>query len=212
MVRKEALVELRGRHGLYTSLLFAIMTTTAMGVASARSSLSPSMAAGMFWVALLFAGITGLARTFVLEEEQGTGDLLRLWSAPEPVFLGKLIYNFLLLLAVSAVVAPLFVLFTGIEIEKLGLMAIALLAGCAALASGVSLCGALVARSKSRGALAGVISIPVLLPVVLIGVGATRIAFGDPGTSGLISVFGLAGLAISFAASGPLLYAAVWKQ
>jgi heme exporter protein B len=166
----------------------------------------------MLWVALLFAGVVGVARTFLIEEEQGTGDLLRLWARPEPVFWGKTLYNLALICIVALVVVPMFALFVGIQIVDYALLFGGLISGCAALAAAIGFCGSLVARSKSRGALAGVISIPVLLPVVVLGVGALRESFGDPGTLGWTSVLGLAGLATAFAAAGPYLYAAVWKQ
>ncbi|MDQ2985942.1 MAG: heme exporter protein CcmB [Armatimonadota bacterium] len=212
VLRKETLSELRGKHGLFTSLLFAVMTVSALGMAAAKSPPTPTLAAGMLWVALLFAGVVGVARTFIVEEEQGTGDLLRLWARPEPVFWGKTFYNLGLILVVALVVLPLFVLFVGVSIASVGLLLAGLLSGCAALATAIGFCGSLVARSNSRSALAGVISVPVLLPVVLLGVGALRVAFGDPSSLGWTSVLGLAGLATAFAAAGPYLYAAVWKQ
>ena len=188
------------------------MTVSALGMAAAKSPPTPTLAAGMLWVALLFAGVVGVARTFLIEEEQGTGDLLRLWARPEPVFWGKTLYNLALICIVALVVVPMFALFVGIQIVDYPLLFCGLIAGCAALAAAIGFCGSLVARSKSRGALAGVISIPVLLPVVVLGVGALRESFGDPGTLGWTSVLGLAGLATAFAAAGPYLYAAVWKQ
>lgn len=209
---KEVASEVRGKHGLVTSLLFAVMTVSALGMAAAKSPPTPTLAAGMLWVALLFAAIVGVARTFIIEDEQGTGDLLRLWARPEPVFWGKTIYNLALIGIVAMVVLPLFILFVGVAIENMALLLAGLVAGCAALATAIGFCGSLVSRSKSKGALAGVISIPVLLPVVLLGVGALREAFGDPGSLGWTSVLGLAGLATAFAATGPYLYAAVWKQ
>ncbi|HET6645186.1 MAG TPA: heme exporter protein CcmB [Fimbriimonadales bacterium] len=210
--RKEAVSELRGRHGVVTSLLFAFMTVTALGVAAARTSPTPSLAAGMLWAALLFAAITGLVRTFVTEEDQGTGDLLRLWAKPGAVFWGKFLYNGALIVLVAAIVAPLFALFVGVSPHDWALAVAAIFVGCVALAAAISLCGALVARAEGHGALAGVISIPVLLPVVFLGVGALRIAFGEPGTSGWVSVAGLVGLGAAFVAAGPYLFAAVWKQ
>jgi heme exporter protein B len=195
-----------------TSLLFAVMTVSALGMAAAKSPPTPTLAAGMLWVALLFAATMGVARTFITEEEQGTGDLLRLWANPSPVFWGKTFYNFGLITLVAMVVLPLFVLFVGVPIVDFIMLIIGLAAGCVALAVAIGFCGALVSRSKSRATLAGVISIPVLLPVVLLGVGALRVAFGDQSSLGWTSIIGLAGLATAFAAAGPYLYAAVWKQ
>jgi heme exporter protein B len=209
---KEVVTEMRGKYGLYSTLLFSVMSVTALGLASAREQPSPAVLAGLLWVALLFAAITGLSRTFLLEEEQGTGDLLRLWAKPSPVFWGKLCFNFLLLLVVEVVTVPMFALFADAFPSDTLLFCCALVAGSLGLASGISVCGALASRASGKGTLVGVISIPILLPIVALGIGALRIAFGDGGSFGWTGVAGLAGLAIAFMSVGPYLFAATWKQ
>lgn len=212
VLKKEAVSEFRGKHGLFTTLLFGVVTVAALSIGTAKISLSPTVSAALLIVALLFAAITGLARTFVLEEESGTGDLLRLLARPEPVFIGKLVYNLLLLWTLALLLATAYVFFSGIPVMDIALFAAGLAAASAALAAAVSFCGAIVAGARSHAALAGVISVPILLPVVLIAVGALRIAFGEPGESGWTSVLGLLGLAVGFSAVGPHLYAATWKR
>ncbi|MCW5947042.1 MAG: heme exporter protein CcmB [Fimbriimonadales bacterium] len=212
VVRKEFRVELRGRVGLYSTLVFAVGAVTALGLASVRGEPSPSLAAGLLWVAMLFACVVGLARTFLAEEEQGTGDLLRLIANPGPVFWGKAIFNFLLIVAVAGLVVPLFVLFVRVQVADVGLLVCGTLCGCAGLAAVLSMCGALASRATGRGLLTGVISLPLLLPVLAAGITALRGAFGDSVSESWGAVASLAGMAAAFFAIGPYLYAAVWKQ
>ncbi len=209
---KELRVELRGRVGLYSTLVFAVGAVTALGIASIRGEPSPSLAAGLLWVALLFACVVGLARTFLSEEEQGTADLLRLLANPGPVFWGKAVFNMLLLIAVALFVVPLFVLFVKVEVVAPFLLISGVLCGCAGLAAVVSMCGALASRAQGRGLLMGVISLPLLLPVLAAGITALRGAFGDPSAESWSAVASLGGMAVAFSSLGPYLYAAVWKQ
>lgn len=213
---KEAASELRTRTGLFASALFAVLATTAIGFSSIHESPTPTMAAALLWVVLAFAAVTGLTRAFVLEEDQKTADLLRLWSSPEPIFWGKLTYNFLLLVFLAAIVVPLHIMFTGVEVRHPGLLMTALATGCVALSSGVTFCGALISRSSSRGAVAGVICLPVLLPVILAGMGALRVSFGDlaegAARTGWTSVASLVALSAAFLGIGRQLFAFIWEE
>jgi len=84
--RKELASEVRTRSGLATVCLFSIAAVVAVAFGAFNQKLSGSLAAGLFWVTLLFTAAVALPRAFVIEEEQGTGDLLRLMARPEAVF------------------------------------------------------------------------------------------------------------------------------
>lgn len=212
MLKKEILNELRGRNGLFATLLFALGTVTAIGLAAARGEPSPTLAAGMFWIALLFAAVSGLLRTFLLEEETGTAELLRLWANPSPVFWGKFFFNLLLQFSVCVLITPLFILFVGAAITDWSLLIATLFIGSIALTAAVSICGAIACRAQGKAMVAGVISLPVLFPVLLMGISALRVALGAPVSGGWAALSGCAGLALAFCAVGPYLFAAIWKQ
>jgi heme exporter protein B len=153
-----------------------------------------------------------LPRTFVSEEEAGTGDQLRLLARPHAVFWGKAIFNMLLMAATSIVLSVMFIVFTNLKMDHLLLFALALAGGCVALAISVTLCGALVSQAANRSALAGVVGIPLLLPFVAMGVGALRVSLGAGSVnSGEVSCLGLYSFSILMAAAAPNLYAAIWK-
>lgn len=212
VIRKELRIELRGKVGLFSTFLFAVGAVTALGIASINSDPSPALSAGLLWLALLFACVVALARTFLLEEEQGTGDLLRLLAKPGPVFWGKAIFNFILLIAVAIVIVPAFLLLVNVTVASVALLIAGSLCGVAGLAAVVSMCGALASRAQGKGLLAGVISLPLLLPVLTAGITALRGAFGDPPDESWRAVLSLMGMAAAFFAIGPYLYAAIWKQ
>lgn len=213
ILRKEIASEIRTKSGLATVGLFSLAAVVAIAFSAFNIVLGGSLAAGLLWVTLLFTAAVALPRAFVTEEEQGTGDLLRLLARPEAVFWGKALYNLLLMLATAAVLSILFFTLVGKGVDIPWLYAVCLIGSCASLAGTVTLCGALVAQASGRGALAGAISIPLLLPLVALGVAGMRVALGEGVLKGgEEAALGLVCYGVATLAIGPALFAAVWKS
>ncbi|HEY0868403.1 MAG TPA: heme exporter protein CcmB [Fimbriimonas sp.] len=210
---KEIHSEIRSKAGLMSSGLFSLVTVIALAVAAFNRELSPGLSAGLIWVALLFASAISLPRAFLLEEEQGTMDILRLTARPHAIFWGKSLFNLIQMLLTGFFLSFLFLFLTNQTLGNVPLFAVCLLGGCGALAGTVTLCGAIVAQAKNRSALAGALALPLLLPLAFLAVEALRVPLGSGdimvgwrGAAGLIG-YGVATLAI-----GPYLFAAVWKS
>jgi len=216
VLRKEIQSEIRGKSGLLNSLLFSVVTVVTVSLSTFGHAISATFGAGMIWVALLFASAVALPRSFTLEEEQGTGDLLRLIARPHAVFWGKALYNLILILIVALVLGGLFLTLVTIKGDKPvvpWLFAVSLLGAGCALAGAVTLCGALVAQAANRSTLAGTISLPLLLPVLFLGVNGTRAGLGDGVLeTGLTATVGLLCYGVASLAIGPYLFAEVWKH
>ncbi|HVT12148.1 MAG TPA: heme exporter protein CcmB [Fimbriimonadaceae bacterium] len=211
--RKEIQSELRSKSGLLTSGLFGIVSVVAIAFATLSVKITPTMAAGLFWITLLFSSMISLPRAFTVEEELGTGDLLRLMARPHAVFWGKVLFNLVLLVVTALLLSTLFVLLTQIHIVDPILFALGLLGGVLSLAGGVTLSGALVAQAANRAALAAAVALPLLVPLTAVGVATLRVAFGDTGgTSGYLDALGLVCYGVISVAIGPYLYAVVWKS
>jgi ABC-type transport system involved in cytochrome c biogenesis permease component len=112
----------------------------------------------------------------------------------------------------AVVLSVLFLMLTNLEVANFGLYAAALFAGCCALASTVTFCGALVAQAANRSILAGAIALPMLLPLVALGIGSLKVALGSGALqTGIQSTAGLTLFAVAVFTAGPHLFAAVWK-
>ena len=213
ILRKEIASELRTKSGLATVSLFSLASVVAVAFSAFNQKLSGSLSSGLLWVTLLFTAAVALPRAFVAEDEQGTGDLLKLVARPEAVFWGKALYNLGLMLITAAVLSLLFFVLVGASIDNPLLYAVCLIGSCAALAGTVTLCGALVAQAAGRGALAAAIAIPLLLPLVALGVAGIRVALGEPGLkSGEEAALGLVCYGVASMVIGPPLFAAIWKS
>ncbi|MBS1722892.1 MAG: heme exporter protein CcmB [Armatimonadetes bacterium] len=213
--RKEVKSELRNKSATYASFMLNAVTVFTLAFAFFGRKLTSEAATGMLWAALLFAGVGTLTRVFVSEEEQGTADLLRLWSRPHAVYWGKALFAFVLMTATALVVALLFFLLTGIQIAVWQLLCMTLVGASAALAGTVTLVSALIARGKNRGTLAGVVALPLLVPLVALGVSAVRVAV-EGGTNSLAPGWSSCGgvwlYTLLVLATAPYQFAVIWGE
>lgn len=208
---KEWRSDTRSRQGVMVSLLFSSLAVVACAFALREVKPDGDLAAGLLAVLLLFSAITTVPRIFLAEEEQGTLDLLRLSSLPGPAFTGKMLYACVQMLISGAVLVTLFLMLIPVPAARPAELALAVALACVALASGMSLCGALVIGAANRWILAGAVGMPLLLPMLTLAILALRYGFNDGrAAEGWQSLAGLAGFTLALAGIGPGLAPWLW--
>jgi heme exporter protein B len=192
--------------------LFCVLVVVAIAFASMHEKVQPALAAGMLCIGLLFSAVMALPRTMLIEDEQGTIDLLRLIADPQAALFGKLLFNVALMLGTGLALTVLYVELSGVTVALPGLLVGAVVCESIALAGGVSLCGAVASGASNRWTLAAALAVPLLLPQVAMGVQAISVAFsGNALASGYQCLFGLAGFGVASLALAPLLGSLVWR-
>lgn len=213
VIRKELCTEMRNKSATFTAVMLSVTTVFTLAFAFYGRQLTGDGAAGMLWAALLFAGVGTLTRAFIAEEEQGTGDLLRMWARPHAVYWGKAIFAFGQMALTGFLVAALFLLLTGVGVATPLMLFVSLLGGAAALSGTVTLVSAMIARGSNRGTLAGVVALPLLLPLIALGVTAGRSAFeGLATSSGWAGTAGVWLYTLLVFATAPYQFAAIWRE
>jgi heme exporter protein B len=212
IVRKEARTELRSRHGLFTAGLFGFLTVIAMVFATYTEKPTATVAAGMLCVALVFSAVVTLPRTMIVEDELGTFALLQLLAEPSAAYFGKALSNCFQMLFSALVLGVVFVGMVELPVDRPLVFSLALVLLSLALAGGTSFCGALVIGATNRWLLAGVVALPLLVPVVFLGVSAVRCGLGSGSLdSGVEALTALGGYALVMLVAGPRLVALVWR-
>jgi heme exporter protein B len=210
---KDIKLELRARYAIHMLLLFALGALVVVAFAVGPAPLSAQVQAALLWTVILFAAAVGLGRAFISEEERGTILLLQLHVQPGAVYSGKLLVNFVLLLALNLVTVGAFVVLLGVEIAWPGLLVLVLTLGSIGLAGATTLLSALIARAAGgRGALLPVLLFPVLVPLLLSAVEATRSALlvaegWTVAVDALLTLLGYGGAVITAAV---LLFEYIW--
>ncbi|MCJ7735684.1 MAG: heme exporter protein CcmB, partial [Anaerolineae bacterium] len=95
IVRKDLALEKRSREMLSSMFIFALIVILIFSFSfDLRVEKAIQVAPGVLWVAITFAGMLGLARSFVLERDQGCLDGLLLCPVDRSVlYLGKMLGN-----------------------------------------------------------------------------------------------------------------------
>jgi len=181
---KDLRAEFRTRVALNSLALFALTTLAAVSYTIGPYRLSvedrPFLLSVLLWIVIFFAALAGLDRSFVKEEESHTAPLLRLAATPTVVWAGKLLYNLVLIAVLMAMLAPLFCVLMGFEIAMPWRFVVVLAAGGFGLAVTTTIVAAIIAQALTRGALFSVLSLPLLLPLLIIVIeGTTAVATGD---------------------------------
>lgn len=169
--------ELRTRYAMSALVMFVLTTITIIMFSLGSEEAPPDVLSGMLWVVIFFGSMSGLSRTFVAEEERGTTMTLQLLADPTAVFTGKLFFNLALVLGLNTLTVSLYVLFvSGFDVRSPGVFLVTLILGSIGLASASTIIAAIIARANTKGTLYPVLSFPILLPLLLTVINATRMA------------------------------------
>lgn len=181
---KDIKSELRTRYAINAILLFAVVTVFAVSFAMARTGgdMNTVLQASLLWVVIYFSSLSGLAQSFVKEEESKTAAALRLYCPSGSVFGGKLLFNLILLMAMNLITIPLFSIFLSLDIANLTLFIAVIFIGSLAMVGTTTLVAAIISKASVKGALFAVLSFPLLLPVLMMAISGTRKAL-TPGVA-----------------------------
>lgn len=210
---KDLRLELRSRYALNAILMFAITTLAVVSFSLGQGGLSPKLLAALFWVVIFFSAMSGLAQVFIREEEAGTALALRLLADPDPVYIGKLAFNFTLLAVMTVIVTPIFFIFTDAPNKYIVSFLPILALGVIGLAGATTLVAAIISRASVKGALFAVLSFPILMPLLLALVASSEKVFGGSGLGAaaaelqFLFAYAVVMITLSF-----LLFKFVWQE
>jgi heme exporter protein B len=170
LARKDLLLELRARETLPAMVLFVVATLVAFRFAL-PSDASERASVGLLWIAILFTALLGITRAFIPEREQRVLDGLVLAPVDRSaIWLGKVVATLAFLAAAEAVALPAFGLFfEGVSWTTVAAVALADVGICAVGA----ILAAMAAAGRARELLFPLLFLPLSLPILVGGVGAT---------------------------------------
>ena len=173
------------------------------------TALRATLLSALLWIILFFSAMVGLPRTFVKEEEMRTAAALRLAARASAVFVGKLCFNGVLVLAVAVVVLPLFLILFTPYVADWPSFLLHLVLGCLSMSGSATLLGAMVARAGGKSYLMLPLAFPVLLPVLVFIITGTATAIHGNGSNQLV---GLVSYLIAMVTLSAMLFDKVWSD
>lgn len=175
ILRKDIHSELRTRYAISALVMFVVTTIAVLLFALGQEDAPAEVLAGTLWIVIFFGAMSGLSRTFVMEEERGTSMTLQLLAPPSAVYFGKLLFNVVLVVALNIFTVLLYLfLINGFIIRSADLFVCTILLGSFGFASAATIIAAIIARANTRGTLYPVLAFPLLLPLLVAVIDATK--------------------------------------
>jgi heme exporter protein B len=171
---KDLATEVRSRELLSVMLVFAILVILIFNFALELDvATRNSVTAGVLWATFAFAGTLGLNRSMAAEKDRGSLDGLLLAPVDRAaIYFGKAISNLAFMLAVEAVVLPVYAFLYNIDLFRPGLFLVIVLGSIGYVAVGTLLAGMAV-QARTRDVLLPILLFPVAIPVLIAAVKAS---------------------------------------
>jgi len=216
MIHKDLLSECRAGRVWPAMALLGIVVALVFSIqADLTATHQREMIGGLLWLAIFFAGSVAMDRSFADERDEGCWDGLSLYPvSPTTIYLAKLASNAIAMAALEAILIPLFVVLSGVELTRhpWAVLLVALFGNLGIAAVG-TLLSAISAGIRRNSGLLVLLVLPLATPVVVAAAEATRLA-GDTSLAGQFwgSVQLLGGFALVFATAGALLFEFVVEE
>lgn len=183
VLQKDVAIERRNGEIALTTLLFAVSSVLVFSIAFVvEGQPIDGAAAGILWLAVIYAGQLALGRTFERERYGETMKALLMAPASRPaIYVGKLLGMVVLMLALEAILVPMVAfLFQAPFFERPLLLAALLVTGTIGFASVGTLFAAMLIRSRARDIMLPILLYPVTIPVIIAGVRGTAALLQSP--------------------------------
>lgn len=195
LVWKDILLELRSKEMFTSMFVFALMVVVIFNFAfELRVENVENVAPGVLWVAISFAGILGLNRSLVLEKDRGCLEGLLLCPVDRSaIYLGKMLGNFLFMLAMEAVALPIFAVLFNLPLLS-PTMLLVVITGTLGFAAVGTLFAAIAVNTRTREVMLPVLLFPIVVPLIIAAVKSTEAlvatdAAGDAPWVGMLAAY-----------------------
>ena len=165
-MRKELILEFRQRSALGGVLVYVAGTIFVSALCFKGRLDKPSWNA-LFWVITLFTSVTISGRSF-LRESGGQALFNYLYYRPGRFVLAKCLYNMCFMLLLSLITFFFYGFFIRNEVENMRLFLLVLLLTSTGLAGVLTLMSAIASKAGGNFALMSILSLPVLMPLILV--------------------------------------------
>jgi heme exporter protein B len=172
LLKKEFLLEFRQKTSLASILLY-VLSIVFISFLSFKSGIKPDVWGALFWLVLFFAAINAASKSFFTESKARSLYNYTLYHPTEFV-ISKIIYNIVLLWAVSLCSVLSFSWMINYPVQNSLLFILTLLLGVTALAGSLTLMSCIASKTGNSYSVMSLLSMPVCIPVMLLSLRLTR--------------------------------------
>ncbi len=166
-------VGMRNRSEIFMPLVFflIIISLFPLGLGLENQKLLQAAAPAILWIAALLSTILVLDRVFKNDFEDGSLEQMAISGSPlYLIILGKMVSHWLLTGLPLVIFSPILAVMLGFNLSESLYVALILLVGTPLLSLIGAMCVALIVGLRQAGLLLSIITLPLYVPVLLVGV------------------------------------------
>ncbi len=177
ILKLEVALDLRQRSA-WGGLLLYVISAVYVAYLAVKGGLSPATWNALFWIILLFAAFNALMRSFQ-REDRGRQLYLHTLVHPRSLILARTLYNAVTMVVLGLLSLLFYVLFMGghvLQEADVPQFVLAVALGAIGLATVLTLIAAIAARAGNGLGLMAVLGFPLVLPLLLAVMRASKLA------------------------------------
>lgn len=166
LILKDLLLEWRHLYA-FSGIILYLVSTVFVSYLSFEGIIDVKTWNALFWIILLFASVNAILKGFVQETESRMFYYYTIMGA-RVVIAAKIIYHafFMIILSLAGIV--IFTAFLGNPVQHSGLFLLNMLLGVTGFSCIMTLVSAIVSRVRNNFTLMGILSFPLILPLLLV--------------------------------------------
>jgi len=209
LFKKDLLLEVRQQYSFYGILLYAVSTLFVLYLS--MDTPEPRVWNGLFWIIQLFICTNAVAKGF-MQESRGRWLYYYTLAHPITIVLAKLLFNVLLMAAMSVISLVLFRLFLGAPYQQaMGFLGIVLLGGIS-LSLVFTFLAAIAAKAQQNAAILAILGFPLILPQLILLQQIADTQFRVKSGMDWVSVALLMALDVLVVVLATILFPFIWKE
>ncbi len=171
LIEKDLRLEIR-TPTTFLSIVLYLLTISYISYFAFQGSISTSTWNSIYWIITLFALVTGIGKSFLIESDRSLYYYYLI--KPGDAVLAKLIFNLLYGLTLNALVLIFLNIFLPVQNLNFGLFTVNNIAGLVGLCSAFTLISSISANAKNQSLLMSVLGFPLALPIVVMAVANSK--------------------------------------
>lgn len=167
LIEKEIRLEWRQRYALNGMILYIVSTVFVCYISFALKTkgMEPITWNTLLWIILLFTAVNSITKSFT-QERAGRQLYYYTLASPQGIIISKIIYNIVLLLALSLIGLFIYIVFLGNPVQNLLMYLTAVVLGAIGFSSTLTMVAGIASKAENTSTLMAVLSFPIILPML----------------------------------------------
>ncbi|POY37820.1 ABC transporter permease [Solitalea longa] len=210
LIKKELVLEWRSKYAINGILLY--IASTVFICYQSFKKVEPVTWNALFWIIMLFAAINAVAKSF-MNESKGRQLYYYTLVSPQAIIISKIVYNFLLMIALSVIALFFYNVVFGNTIGDVPLYLVSVLIGSLSFATSFTMISAIASKAGNNATLMAVLSFPVVIPVLMAIIKLSKNAMdGLDRSVSVDEIVLLLGINVIISATSLLLFPYLWRE